>query len=337
MECHACGRVVDRADRFCNGCGVSLGDGVDTESPVVNGEVADDQTDATERLEPADASSTAGPAGPRDESADVDDLPVTELVATTGGELPEDDPAWAPTGAVPATAAATITATDERSTTDLPATEPITEVWMNTLDAEPAPPTPYDFVEQEPVAITGLVETQVAATAMMPVVPAVPPEDHSHFRFNMILFVAVVTGIISLVGLFADVISITSDSRLVQTDDTPAGFRTGTWIVDDLADNLSIAGLIAIVAMVAGGVASGFRWRWGSGLAGGAGLAMAGLAALTVGLAQFPIDIARAFARRAHRGPVRAHHHPRSRVLAAGRGRRARRRAVLRVDQRRDG
>ena len=83
----------------------------------------------------------------------------------------------------------------------------------------------------------------------------------------------------------------------MQTDDTPPDFRTGTWILDDLADNMSIAGLIAIVLMVAGGVASGFRWRWGSGLAGGAGLAMAGLAAVAVGLAQFPIDSAHAFAR----------------------------------------
>jgi hypothetical protein len=44
--------------------------------------------------------------------------------------------------------------------------------------------------------------------------------------------------------------------------------------------------------MVGGGVASAFGWRGGSGLAGGAGLATAGLTALAIGLAQYPIDAA---------------------------------------------
>jgi hypothetical protein len=92
-------------------------------------------------------------------------------------------------------------------------------------------------------------------------------------------------------------ISITSDQRLAPSEQTPFGFRIGTWIADDLADNLSIAGLLAVMLMVAGGVASGFHWRWGAGLAGGAGLAIAGLAALTIGLAQFPIDAAHEFVR----------------------------------------
>jgi hypothetical protein len=50
------------------------------------------------------------------------------------------------------------------------------------------------------------------------------------------------------------------------------------------------------VSLVAGALAAGFRWRWGSGLAGGAGLALTGLVALSVGLADFPIDAARDFA-----------------------------------------
>ena len=41
-----------------------------------------------------------------------------------------------------------------------------------------------------------------------------------------------------------------------------------------------------------GGVTAAFGWRIGSGLAGGAGLAIAGLAALTIGLAQVPVDAA---------------------------------------------
>jgi hypothetical protein len=131
----------------------------------------------------------------------------------------------------------------------------------------------------------------------MPAVSTAAAPPPPRFGFNLILLISLATGIVSLVALFGTIVSITSDARLVRTDDTPPDFRTGTWILDDLADNMSIAGLIAIVTMVAGGVASGFRWRWGSGLAGGAGLAIAGLAAVAVGLAQFPIDSARDFAR----------------------------------------
>ena len=282
MECHNCGRSVQRTDRFCNGCGTSLDGVTDTSTPVTT---VDDGASASGDLPRTEL---IAEAGANDDTPATDSLPRTELIAEAGDDLGDDDPSWAATGAVAATAA---------QTTDLPATEPITEVWMHAVDAEPAPPTPYDFVEQEPVAATAQIETPVAETAAMPLVAAEPVEEHGRFKFTLVLFVSIVTALVALGGLFADIISITSDGRLVQTDDTPPEFRTGTWIVDDLADNLSIAGLIAIALMVAGGVASAFRWRWGSGLAGGSGLAVAGIAALVAGLAQFPIDLARAFAR----------------------------------------
>ena len=126
---------------------------------------------------------------------------------------------------------------------------------------------------------------------------APPAAARQRFRFGAVSMIAVLTGLVSLFTLFADIIEVTSDTRLAPSDDTPFGFRTGTWIADDLADNLSIAGLLAIVLMIAGGVAAGFHWRWGAGLAGGAGLAIAGVAALTIGLAQVPIDAAYEFAR----------------------------------------
>jgi hypothetical protein len=284
MECPSCGRRVESGDRFCNGCGTSLHGVTDTTQIVA---VVDPEPEPAVDADAADADAT-------DENATDDvDLAKTELLAIDDDEEWSDEPAWAPTGSLPTTAP------DETATVtgDLPATEPITEVWMGQVAVEPAATTPYDFTEREPVEVTGEVEAQPGATATMPVVPtsAAPPQPR--FGFNLILLISIATGIVSLVALFGNIVTITSDTRLLLTDDTPPDFRTGTWILDDLADNMSIAGLIAIVAMVAGGVASGFRWRWGSGLAGGAGLAMAGLAAVAVGLAQFPIDSARAFAR----------------------------------------
>jgi hypothetical protein len=49
--------------------------------------------------------------------------------------------------------------------------------------------------------------------------------------------------------------------------------------------------------MVVGGVLACFGLRWGAGLAGGAGLAIAGWAALTIGLAELPIALAESVAR----------------------------------------
>ncbi len=288
MECHACGRRVESGDRFCNGCGTSLQGVTDTTQVVT----VVDELDAGDEAASADPTPTdAAPgddAAPADSTPATSELPRTELIATSD-DVWVEEPVWAPTGSLPEQPAKV--ATDE-----LPATEPITEVWMDRFTEEPPATTPYDFTAHEPVAITGELDEQPAPTAAMPVVqPA--PVAHARFGFNAVLLIALATSIVSLIALFANIVTITSDTRLVQTEDTPPDFRTGTWIVDDLADNLSIAGLIAIVAMVAGGVAAGFRWRWGSGLAGGAGLAMAGLASVAVGLAQFPIDLAHAFAR----------------------------------------
>lgn len=296
MECPSCGRRVESGDRFCNGCGTSLQGVTDTTQLVAT--VDDTDTDTVDDTNTIDDTGddtpvsselpTAADTGP--DSTD-DGAPTELLVVVDDDEELTDEPAWAATGALPVT--------DEASTDtgDLPATEPITEVWMEQVADEPAATTPYDFTEREPVTITDEIATQAGATATMPVVPTAAAPPPARFGFNLILLISVVTGIVSLVALFAGIVTITSDTRLVRTDDTPADFRTGTWILDDLADNMSIAGLIAIAAMIAGGVAAGFRWRWGSGLAGGAGLAMAGLAAIAVGLAQFPIDSAHAFAR----------------------------------------
>lgn len=304
MECHQCGRRVERGDRFCNGCGTSLEGVTDTTQLVA---VVDD-TDADEGAETAETAEVPE-AAERIETVDlVDSTPVedvrTELLPTVDGDVWDDEPAWAATGAQPtqsgseSSGAVEVADAGSVATGDLPATEPITEVWMDTVSAEPdaTETTPYDFAEQEPVAVTGQIEQQPTATAQMPAV-APAPVARARFGFTLMLTIALLTGIVSLVALFANVVTITSDIRLVAGPDTPPEFRTGTWIVDDLADNLSIAGLVASVLMVVGGVASGFRWRWGSGLAGGAGLAIAGIAAVTVGLAQMPIDVAHTFAR----------------------------------------
>ena len=133
-------------------------------------------------------------------------------------------------------------------------------------------------------------------TTEMPVYQTVIAAPAKPFHFSAVMLCGVLAAIVALAGTFTTAVQITSDTRLVPTATAPADFRTGTWMLDDLADNMSIAILIAAVLLVIGGVAAGFRWNWGSGLAGGAGLALTGLVALAIGLAQFPIDAAREFA-----------------------------------------
>ncbi len=292
MVCHACGKTVGDDDRFCTGCGTSLQPPpAESATPAVI--VPDGDDSAGERTPVGDGTTTARraamPQPPPTTSSDPSDQ-RTELVPVMEGDDDWDasDPVWAATAPTPIAPAATV------STSELPSTEPITEVWMDSVPDAEAPATPYDFVEREPETATQIVPT---ATSQMPIVVAAAGVPDRRFRFGAVTFLALVTGGVTLGGLFATTLSVGSDTRLTIGDDAPFGFRTGTWIADDLADNLSIAGLLAVVLMVTGGVAAAFRWRWGAGLAGGAGLSLTGLAALTLGLAQIPIDAAHEFAR----------------------------------------
>ena len=280
MQCHECGRAIQAGDRFCTGCGVAL-TGVDDPTEAIPA-VPDPASDVPEP--PGDPAETAQlPATEPAEPVETSQLPATELVEQVEGEdWGGDDPIWAPTGPVPAVEppAAPIVTTSE-----LPSTEPITEVRMEPLAPEP------DVWSDVP---TG----SVASTAQMPAAGpvAVAPAPAHRFRFTAVTLLGLLGGIALLVGMFADVVEISASRPLTIGDDAPFAFGIGSWIADDLGDNLSIAGLIAALVMVLGAVAASFGWRWGSGLAGGGGLAAAGLAALVIGLAQYPIDAAHEFA-----------------------------------------
>ncbi|HEY5662921.1 MAG TPA: zinc ribbon domain-containing protein [Ilumatobacter sp.] len=263
MVCDRCGRAGQDGDRFCTGCGTALppaaGSGPE---PGAVEPIRDEPT------EPIPASPT--PAAPTPAAADHWDV---------------DDPVWALTGSLPVVDTGSLPVTEAVAAVDtgsLPVTEAVAA--MPTL-ASAAPVLPA----ADPSAHTGQVP---AATAEFPLVPVVPAA-RARFRPTAVTLLAFPAGVVTLLAMFTDIATITSDTRL---DATPEGFRTGSWIADELADNLSIAGLLAVLLIMTGGLAAGFRWRWGSGLAGGAGLAVAGLAALAIGLAQVPIDAAHEFA-----------------------------------------
>lgn len=280
MQCHACGRTVQVGDRFCNGCGTSLA-GVSDPTAVVG---AVDAAPADSTADPSGTPSDGTTGEPTDRSSgqvSTSQLPATELVEQVDDDRwDDDDPVWAPTGPVPTVVAPASTTV----TGDLPPTEPITDVWTEPVSADPWSEVP-----------TGAVPATAQMPAAPPMATTAPPPGH-RFRFSLVTLLALIGGIVLLVGMFATVVEITSDVPITIGDDAPVAFRLGPWIADDLGDNLSIAGLIAALMMVVGGVAASFGWRWGSGLAGGGGLAAAGLGALVLGLAQYPIDAAHEFA-----------------------------------------
>jgi hypothetical protein len=130
----------------------------------------------------------------------------------------------------------------------------------------PAPKTP-PAAARPPVPVTA---EQVTARQVRPPstgpktaeMPMIDPEGlrRFRFRFGVVTGTAIVAAVVAIVGVFANAITIVTDG-------------VGTLLV--------------------GAVAAGFGWRWGAGLAGGAGLAVAGWAALVIGLAEQPLQKAR--------------------------------------------
>jgi hypothetical protein len=277
MVCHECGKAVQPGQRFCGNCGAALRGVTDPTEVVGTVETPAETPTQTSTGTPAEHVPTEPAAAG----------PPTEAWAG-------DDPVWAATGAIPVTG-------DVLRTTDLPATEPVATSPATAWPLDQLPDATGHVDVWAPTAEEYGPASSPSLTAEMPTVvvqqTAVAPADRGRrLRPNPVTGLGVITAIAGLIGSFTVAVSVESDTRLIPTDTMPPTFRTGTWLLDDFADNLSVAVLVAAVLAVVGGVASAFGWRWGSGLAGGAGLAMGGLVALSVGLAQLPIEAARDFA-----------------------------------------
>ena len=82
-------------------------------------------------------------------------------------------------------------------------------------------------------------------------------------------------------------------TTVVEIDPAPDGLLP-EYVVNDFGTNNAVAALLAAGAMIVGALAWCFGYRWGAGLAGGAGAALAGWVALLIGLAEWPIATAEA-------------------------------------------
>lgn len=151
-------------------------------------------------------------------------------------------------------------------------------------EASPEPPpltiveqTDFDDLLDQPWP-TPAMPTPVATPTMQ--APAVMVD---RFRITPLLVISVLAAALGIAGALVDVVSyqVRGDSPL------DIALR-----LDDLNSSHLVAAVIAGVAMVIGAVLGASGRSWGSGLAGGAGLALAGLLGNGAGLAVAQLDAA---------------------------------------------
>jgi zinc-ribbon domain len=197
------------------------------------------------------------------------------------------------TGEVPAVAVARTGLTTAQS--PAPPAPGATDTTRPLTTVPPPPPAHAWAVEAAPADDPG-------PTGVLTTIPPPPPatvtgelprrdEPERHvvkperpgFRLRPLLVIAVLAGVAAAVGVISTLVEIT-------TTVAGAPFDTGTWKINDFGTNNTIAALIAVAAMLVGALAWCFGYRWGAGLAGGGGAALAGWVALLIGLAEVPIN-----------------------------------------------
>jgi hypothetical protein len=265
MVCPRCGIDVSEQQKFCHECGAAL-----TPLPT-----ASDQPDA----EPIDV---VQPDTEPIEAVQPDTEPI-EAVQPDTEPIDVVQPDTEPIDVVqPDTEP--IDVADE-ITTELsgfggfaPPTEPPTE----------APTTPTPVTAAPPPATTTTAEMPALFDGHGDLVEY--PAAREPFRVRIIF-------LLSLFGVAAMLMSIVADVIDLRTTRPAPGITTGARTLEDLGSDLGLAGFVGAGVMVIGSLLACFGLRWGAGLAGGAGLALAGWAGLTIGLAELPIAIAESITR----------------------------------------
>lgn len=293
MECHECGTEVSDGQRFCHECGSSLRGVTDATEPVepvapTGGEPAEPAATPASGLptEPVDihaARADASWAEPPPSDAEPEPDTTTTIGVTTA------DPTGPPT---PYDAAGPTTTLDETGTPLGPPPDP--------ADAEATTRLPSSATDTDelpaPQATTLLAAGGPGTTDEIPAVfdgvehVSEHPPGREPFQIRLIFLLA-------FFGAVTMVMSTVADLTDIRTTRPIDGIGIGTTSLHDVGVNLPAAGFSGAVVMVLGGFLACFGFRWGAGLAGGAGLALAGWAGLTIGLVEVPIAVSESITR----------------------------------------
>lgn len=300
MFCPECGTRARPGQKFCAECGFDLrtiddaGEATAIEDHDGDADAdgdADDEswageegTDALPTIQTADEPVTGDV---RNEVSRGLGQPIDPMLARpSGAASPTQDRMWSVTGqqaqVPPAAGAETGWRQDAEATVRMAATA---------VRPDEAP-TRADVprVEPERTAVYGVPRPLV--TAEQPIVPgaergwdpdaAAAYEPRRQVRLRMVLLpavIAVAAGALATSRILIEIVPAAAVS----------GLPAGTWMVNDLGTNNTVAAILAMVAIFGGALLWCFGFRWGAGLAGGGGLALAGWAALVIGLAEWPI------------------------------------------------
>ncbi|MGB7879723.1 MAG: hypothetical protein WBL31_13235, partial [Ilumatobacteraceae bacterium] len=175
---------------------------------------------------------------------------------------------------------------------DLP-TQPIDSLPtepVDTVDEQLPPVAPSTEPDTIPVAVTTIDETTETPAVFDEADLAEYPTPREPFKLRVIF-------ILSIFGIAAALMTIVADVVDIRTTRPAPGIVTGSRTLADLGTNLDLAVFAGAAAMVLGSLLACFGLRWGAGVAGGAGLALAGWAGLTIGLAEVPIAVAESITR----------------------------------------
>ncbi|MGA1345229.1 MAG: hypothetical protein ACO35E_04580 [Ilumatobacteraceae bacterium] len=294
-ECPVCGTAPPPARaRFCNRCGAAM-PGATEMLPVITG--TDEPTGEIPSQDPDRVTEEIGlglhleevAAERRRETVETQQFERTIGIPTDEMQLIIRPVEWADDTDDARHGTGSLDDATPRATPDPTAATTVVPIAASRDD------TPVSGIAVDPDQ-RAVAEPAGPAEAMTAPAP-VPVSAPAGIEFTAISLIALVQIVVLLVAMTVDVMSISTTAGPDLTPiATSLGMRVGVWHVEHLASNLAIAGLISAIGLAVGAVASVRRLMWGPGLIGGSAVASTGVAALAVGLAESPIEAARAFA-----------------------------------------
>lgn len=271
MFCPSCGNAVESGHRFCHQCGASL---ASLQPTVPTLRVTAPTSSPAPPPPPLTVPVPTGPTPPPPPTLEIpvatsEPVPAAPLIpALSLDPLPTIEPLPPLQPLSPLTPIATM---QQVPLIETPATDqvPIVEQTQSPMSS----PSPWAAsTATEPVAV---VESRGGSTEELPVVRA------SSAVLVAQLVVAAVAVVLAVATAFVDFVSV----EVTGTDRLSAVFR-----LDDLASGNIVSLSIGAALVLVGAVLGVVGLRVGSGLSGGAALALAGLLATSVGLGITVLD-----------------------------------------------
>ncbi|BAN00550.1 hypothetical protein [Ilumatobacter coccineus] len=307
MRCHVCNVEVGEGQRFCHECGESLTGVTDATEELKVLPDADSRVDGDDDLPPTQA---------------IDELPGDEVPESPIGDLPDsqlDDPELPDTEAIPANE---LPDAPTSSDTEPDESVPAGRIGASLFDPATAPPDAEpDWSEPIPPLSDDIFATSThstespggdavpayESTTAIPVSEHGAPFDETTGQQPALFDAEAVAGgplldgelrpfkvrptlVLAFLGMLAALMVSVADVTDIRTDRVVAGIDNQLSTLADVGSNLPLAGFIGAAIMLVGGLLHCFGLRWGAGLAGGAGLALTGWAALVIGHAEVPIN-----------------------------------------------